>query len=202
VGGFLGLIMGIYGLISIFEMGMGIYLPFNVISYSGFVGFMGVMTYSMITGIEPNDYMNMLPISIEKVVKAKVTLYLMLTAIISTGYVVVIGLMRDEVSLIPLGLLTSYSTAIYIAAVTAYLTGLWTNTLFFDAKILAKFTALVVPGLTVLEVAAFWVSNIYALAIILGVSTLMLLVSKPLLDRVGGKWDGHAFSYVSNNTDW
>ena len=202
VGGFLGLIMGIYGLISIFEMGMGIYLPFNVISYSGFVGFMGVMTYSMITGIEPNDYMNMLPISVEKVVKAKVTLYLMLTAIISTGYVVVIGLMRDEALLIPLGLLTSYSTAIYIAAVTAYLTGLWTNTLFFDIKILAKFAALVVPGLTALEVAAFWVSNSYALAVILGVSIMMMLVSKPLLDRVGEKWDGKAFSYVSNNTDW
>lgn len=202
VGGFLGLIMGIYGLISIFEMGMGIYLPFNVLSYSGFVGFMGVMTYSMITGIEPNDYMNMLPISIEKVVKAKVTLYLILTAIISTLYVVGIGLLRNELSLIPLGLLTSYSTAIYIAAVTAYLTGLWTNTLFFDAKILAKFAAMVVPGLTALEVAAFWVSNSIALGVILLVSFVMLLVSKPLLDRVGDKWDKQVFSYVSNNTDW
>ena len=199
VGGLTGMLLGIYGLIWLFEEGMGILLPFNLISYSAFVGLMGVMTYSWMTSVEHNEALNLHPVGVEEVIKAKVILYLVISLSVSAVYVILIGLLRGETGMIPLGLLTASSTAVYVASVTAYLTGLWTNTLFFDVGVLSKFSLLVIPPLTIVEVSAFWINvSTVSLMVIVAVSVLSLLASKPLLGRVGEKWRGNSFSYSSS----
>jgi hypothetical protein len=178
---------------------MGILLPFNLVSYSGFVGLMGVMTYSWMTSVEHNEALNVHPVGVEEVIKAKVTLYLLICLPVLACYVTLIGLLRGETELIPLGMMTASSTAIYVASVTAYLTGLWTNTLFFDVGIITSFALYIIPPLTTIEVFAFWVnSGTMPVMIIIGVSVLSLLASKPLLERIGAKWRGHVFSYSSS----
>ncbi len=72
-------------------------------------------------------------------------LYFLLTAVVSFSYVVVIGFMNGEYTLLPLSLLIAGATTVYVAGVIARLTGIWTNTMLFDSRVLAKFAGAVVP---------------------------------------------------------
>jgi hypothetical protein len=198
VAGFVGLILGVYAVVWLFEAGVGIPLPLNVVSYAGFVGLLGVMTYSWITNVEHNESLNSMPVGVDRVVEAKVYLYLILAAGVSAGYVILMGLARNEANLIPLGLLVAGATSVYAVAVTAYLTGLWTNTMFFDARVLAKFSAAVVPPLTAIEMAALLMGSEALPAVVLTVaaSLLQIALSIPILRGLRGRWKGKGFSFA------
>lgn len=200
--GFIGLIVGVNFIIWLFEAGVGIPLPFNVVSYSGFVGLMGVMTYSWITSMESNEGLNAMPVTVDRVVAAKVVLNLLLTAGISAGYVVVIGLAKNEAALIPLGLLVAGGTSVYSVAVTARLTGLWTNTMFFDARVLTKFSAAVVPPLMAIELASIFMGIVTTISVYVTVvsSLIQILLSILIFRGVKGKWMEKTFSYAVTDT--
>jgi len=196
---FAGHLLAIYGMSWVFEAGVGVSLGFNVVFYSGFVGFMGVMTYSFLTNLEHNEYLNVQPVSVDMVVKAKLVLYFMLTAGVSASYVVGIGVLKDQLDLVPLGLLLAAATSVYVVGVTSYLTGLWTNTMFFDARVILKFCAAVVPPMIVVEVAALLtpVWPVQATQVVVAVSLLLLLASAPLLRRMEHRWVVAPFSFVN-----
>jgi hypothetical protein len=197
--GFAGTILGVYFIIWLFERGVGLPLPFNVVSYSGFVGFMGVLTYSWITNMEHNESLNTVPVTVYQIIGAKVTLYLLLTSGILAAYVVLIGLLRGEAALIPLGLLVAGGTSIYSVAVAAYLTGLWTNTLFFDVKVISKFALFVVPPLVVIEVGSTYMgSDLAVLGVIVAVSLMEAVLSVPIFGRVRGRWEKAPFAFTIN----
>lgn len=198
VAGFVGLILGVYAVVWLFEAGIGIPLPFNVVSYSGFVGLVGVMTYSWITNVEHNESLNSMPVSVDRVVEAKVSLYLLLTAGVSAFYVILIGLARGELSLVPLGLLVAEVTSVYVVAVTAYLTGLWTNTMFFDARVLVKFSLAVVPPLTAIEVASLFMESgaFPAVGLAVVVALIQLALSIPIIRGIRGMWESKPFSFA------
>lgn len=199
--GFAGTILGVYFIIWLFERGVGLPLPFNVVSYSGFVGFMGVLTYSWITNMEHNESLNTVPVTVYQIIGAKVTLYLLLTSGISAAYVVLIGLLRGEAALIPLGLLVAGGTSVYSVAVAAYLTGLWTNTLFFDVKVISKFALFVVPPLVVIEVGSMYMgSGLAVLGVIVAVSLMEAALSVPIFGRVRGRWEKAPFAFTINET--
>jgi hypothetical protein len=196
--GFVGLILGVYTVVWLFEASVGIPLPFNVVSYTGFLGLLGVMTYSWITNVEHNESLNSITIGVDRVIEAKVFLYLLLMAAVSAGYVIMIGLARNEINLIPLGLLVAGATSVYAVAVTAYLTGLWTNTMFFDARVLAKFSAAVVPPLTAIEMASLLMgSGVFpAVGLMATASLLQIAFSIPILRGLRSRWKGKGFSFA------
>lgn len=199
VSGFSGHLLAIYAVSWLFQSGFGIPINFNVIFYSGFVGFMGVMTYSFLTNLEHNEYLNVQPVSVDMVVKAKLAVYIIITSGITFIYVLLIGLLKNQLNLVPMGLIVSTSTSIFVVAVTAYLTGLWTNTMFFGAKTIIKFTAIVVPPLTLVEATAMLlpIRPILASQIIYSTSSILLLIAAILFSRLEKRWRGTSFSYVS-----
>ena len=196
---FTGHLLAIYSVSWLFQSGFGIPINFNVIFFSGFVGFMGVMTYSFLTNLDHNEYLNVQPVSVDMVVKAKLAIYLILTSGVTFGYVLLIGFLKNQLSMVPMGLVVSASTSLFVLAVTAYLTGLWTNTMFFGAKTIIKFTAIVVPPLTLIEVAAMIIQFRPTLAsqVIYGSSAALLLIAGLLFSRLEQRWRGTNFSYVS-----
>jgi len=196
---FAGHLLTIYGMSWVFEAGVGVSLGFNVVFYSGFVGFMGVMTYSFLTNLEHNEYLNVQPVSVDMVVRAKLVLYFVLTAGVSASYVVGIGFLKDQLSLVPLGLLLAGATSVYVVGVTSYLTGLWTNTMFFDARVILRFCAFVVPPMIVAEVAALMMPIRAGLAtpVVVAVSALLLVAAVPLLQRMERRWAAVPFSFVN-----
>jgi hypothetical protein len=197
--GFSGHLLAIYFVSWLFQSGFGIPINFNVVFFSGFVGFMGVMTYSFLTNLEHNEYLNVMPVSVDSVVKAKLSIYFVLTSGITVLYVVMIGLLKNQMHLVPMSLFVAASTSLFVVAVTAYLTGLWTNTMFFSAKTILKFTGIVVPPLTAIEIGTMLMQFTpdFALKLIYGTSALLFVVSIIVFRSLGNKWRGTTFSYVS-----
>jgi hypothetical protein len=195
---FSGHLLALYLMSWVFERGVGVNLGFNVVFYSGFVGFMGVMTYSFITNLEHNEYLNVQPVSVDQVVKGKLAVYFTLTAGVTALYVVGLGVVKHQMGMVPLGLLLAAATSVYVVGVTSYLTGLWTNTMFFDARIILKFCAAVVPPMIVAEIAALLMPVMPATAYaVVAVSMLLLLVSVPILRGLERKWADTSFSFVN-----
>jgi hypothetical protein len=199
VTGFSGALLVIYAVSWLFQSGFGIPINFNVIFFSGFVGFMGVNTYSSLTHLEHNEYLNVQPISVDMVVKAKLAVYLILTSGVIFSYVLLIGFFKNQLNLVPMGLIVSASTNLFVVAVTSYLTGLWTNTMFFGAKTIIKFAAIVMPPLTLIEMATTMIQfrPVLASHMIYGLSAALLLIAGLLFSKLEKRWHGTNFSYIS-----
>lgn len=199
IGGYSLHLVAVYFISWIFENGLGIPLGFNVLFFSAMVGFLGVLTYSSLTSVEHNEYLNVMPVSVDYLVKAKIIVYLLVTSVITVGYVILIGYVKGELSLIPLGLVVAAFNSVYVVAVTAYLTGLWTNTMFFGAKTIMGFIAFILPVVTVIEIGALLQPYLPGMSNVLIISSLLVeaIVSFLLLRGLGKRWSRATFSYAS-----
>jgi len=193
--GFLGPLLGIYAIIWLFRTGMGVPLDFNVVFYGGILGFLGLMTYSWLTNIEPNEFLNVQPVGVDEVIRAKLVLYFLLTTPISLGYLILIGGLNGEWRLLPIAALVGLSTMVYVAAVIGRMTGLRANTMLFDAGVLARFAAAIVPPLIIVELASFWLrtSPYLAMAILGALSAALLVASRYLLAGIKTRWSRSQF---------
>jgi len=199
--GLAGALLGVYLIIWFIETGIGLAFPFNTVSYSGFVGFMGVLTYSWITNMEHNESLNPLPVIVADVIKAKFVLHLILTAGISSGCVLLIAIARKETSLMFPSLLVAVANAVYAGAITAKLTGLWTNTMFFDVGVISRFAVTVIPSLFVMELLSLWIWYLETTAIyaIIAVAFLQIGAAVMILKGLHQKWRGVPFAFALIN---
>jgi len=200
VGGYSLHLFAIYFISWIFENGFGIPISFNVVFFSALVGFMGVLTYSSLTSIEHNEFLNVMPVSVDSLVKAKLVIYFLITSGVTIVYVVLIGFLKGEMMLVPQSLFVAGCNSIFVVAVTAYLTGLWTNTMFFGAKTILKFTLMIMPILIIIEMGALLLPYLseFSTLLIVSASTVEVLVSVFLFRRLNVQWGKASFSYISN----
>ncbi len=196
VGGFLGPLVAVYVLAWIFRAGIGVPITFNVVFYGVMVGFLGVMVWSWLTNVEPNEFLNVQPVTLGDVIRAKLVLYFLLTTGISYAYVIAIGLLGGEAVLLPVALLVAAATTVYVAGVTARLTGIWTNTMLFDARVLGKFAAAVIPPLVAVAILSFLMGSNpwWAAALLVALSLGLFAAARFLLDGVGPRWAQESFS--------
>ena len=117
--GFIGPLLGIYFIVSLFEISLGVEIDYNVIFYGSMIGFFGVMTYSWLNNFETNEFLNYQPVAVDMVIKAKLILYFLLTGCLSLVYVIGISVIRNEIDLLPLAVLIALVTNIYVVGVTA-----------------------------------------------------------------------------------
>ncbi|MGA1872049.1 MAG: hypothetical protein ACMUHY_00120, partial [Thermoplasmatota archaeon] len=193
--GFIAPLLAVYGLVYLIDQGLGSDLRFNVVFFGSLIGFFGVMTYSWLNNVELNETFDILPITVVEVIRVKLHLYFIFTTVISSVYIVVLGIIGDEVALIPLGLLVGLSTNFYVAYVTARLTGLKTNTMLLDAVTLTKFAILVTPPLILLVILSFSLEQGSWMPVL-----MMLVVSLSLLvlgiffrQGIKGRWKRERF---------
>ncbi|NLX46846.1 MAG: hypothetical protein GXY70_01550 [Euryarchaeota archaeon] len=176
--------------------GLNIPVGFNAVFYAAMVGFFGVLLYSWMTNTDLNDHFETLPVRVPQVIKAKLMAYFLLTTGVSTAFVTGISFLNGEVELLWLALIVLYCTTAYMILATAYLTGLNTNSFFFNPTVLTKFTAIsLLPDLLLtilsfsLQGGAWW-----ALAGILGVCGALLLLSLHFHRGIERKWSDASFS--------
>ena len=175
--------------------GLQVPVGFNTVFYAGMVGFFGVMLYNWLNNVDEMDYLATVPVSVPQVIRAKLLAFLLMTTWITVGFVVAIGWLNRDTRLLWLAIPVALITSAYMVTMTAYLTGLRTNSFLFDPGVLARFTVLsMVPdlGLTILSFTIdrdtpFAVAGIALMLAVLGGATYFLL------QGIEAKWRGHEF---------
>ncbi|MBM4236904.1 MAG: hypothetical protein FJ151_00255 [Euryarchaeota archaeon] len=175
--------------------GLAIPVGFNTVFYAGMVGFFGVLLYSWLTNLDLMDYYETVPVTVPKVIKAKLLAFFLVSIWISTSFVLAIAWINGETRLLWLALPVLYITAIYMVLATAYLTGLSPSSFLFNPEILVKFAAIsILPdlGLTILS---FSIDSapLYAIAGILLVCGVLVACAFLFYRGIEEKWGSAGF---------
>ena len=176
--------------------GLAVPVGFNSVFYGAMVGFFGVMLYSWLNNVDPADYLATLPVSVPRVIRAKLLAFLLLTTWIGIAFVVGVTALNGDLGLLWLALPVMLVTSAYMVVMTAYLTGLRTNSFLFDPGVLARFTAMsMLPdvGITILSFTAdrnlaFAATGIGLVLAVLGLTTYILYRG------IGPKWGRAEFT--------
>jgi len=176
--------------------GLSIPVGFNAVFYAAMVGFVSTLMYSWLNNIDLVEYYSMLPVTVPQLIKVRMVVFLVLTLGISAFFVVAISVVNGDLELLWLALIVMFVTSLYMVAVTAYLTGLKTNTFLFDTSVLGKFSVMsFLPdvGLTILSfsLVSDWKLAMMGIALVLG---SMLLATRILYKGIDGKWSKTAFA--------
>lgn len=175
--------------------GLAIPVGFNTVFYAAMVGFVAVLMYSWLNNIDLAEYYSLLPVTVPQLIKVRMLVFLLLTSGVSAFFVVAIALLNGETQLLWLALIVMAVTSVYIVAMTAYLTGLKTNSFLFDTSVLARFSVMsFLPDvcLTILSfsLTANWAIAVVGIALVLGVLTIATLI---LYRGIPAKWGSASF---------
>jgi hypothetical protein len=175
--------------------GLAIPVGFNAVFYAAMVGFVGVLMYSWLNNIDLSEYYSLLPVTVPKLIKIRVLVFLFLTLGISAFFVVAISILNGETRLLWLALIVMFVTSLYMVVMTAYLTGLKTNTFLFDTGVLMKFSLLSFFPDLCLTILSFSLQADWLIAL-LGISLVCgsLAISTVFFYRgIDEKWAGVPF---------
>jgi hypothetical protein len=175
--------------------GLAIPVGFNAVFYAAMVGFFGVMLYSWLTNIDAVDYFETLPVNVPMVIKAKLVSYFILTAIISTAFVLGIAVANQETQLLWLALPVLYITSAYMVIATAYLTGLSPNSVLFNPSVMTRFMVIsLLPDLCI-TILSFSISTqpLMAAAGIALVCFALLAMTLVFYRALNKKWSHTGF---------
>jgi hypothetical protein len=176
--------------------GLAIPVGFNAVFYAAMVGFIGVMMYSWLNNVDLAEYYDLLPVTVPQLIKTRIRVFLLLTMGISASFVVAISFLNAEVQLLWLALIVMFITSVYMVVMTAYLTGLKTNTFLFDTTVLAKFSVMsFLPDvcLTILSFSllANWRVAVVGIAVVLASMTIATWI---LFKGIEVRWSGISFA--------
>ena len=175
--------------------GLALPIGFNTVFYAAMVGFFGISLYNWLNNVDAMDYMATLPLTVPEVIRVKLIAYLLLTLGISTGFVVGIAWMNGDTRLLWLAVPVMAVTSLYSVVMTAYLTGLRTNTFLFDPGILFAFSAMSMVPDVGLAILSFTIDRSFAFAV-LGISVVLGslgLATLILYRRIDRRWARTAF---------
>ena len=176
--------------------GFRVPVGFNSVFYGAMVGFFGVLLYNWLNSVDAMDHYETLPLGVPKVIRSKLAAFLVLSTGISSVFVVGVSVLNGDVRLLWLAFPVMLVTSVYMVVMTAYLTGLRTNSFLFDPAILAQFSVMaMLPdlGLTILSFTVdrdpvFTIAGISLVLAVLAIATLVLYRG------IDGKWGRASFA--------
>ena len=187
----------ITGLSWFIEKGFAIPLGFNVIFYSAMIGYFQVITYSWLNNTDTVDYYESLPLTVSKVIKTKILVCVVIACGVSVAFVILIAALLGQLQLLILALPVMVVNILYIVTVTAYLTGLRTNSALFDITILLKFSFFSMIPLLFIMIQSRLISDLYYVtaASIGCICIIMVGVIILLYRAIDRKWAGVGFIF-------
>ncbi len=175
--------------------GLQVPVGFNTVFYAGMVGFFGVILYNWLNNVDATDYLATIPLSVPQLIRTKLIAFLLMTTWIGVLFVVALSWLNADTRLLWLAVPIVLVTSVYIVVVTAYLTGLRTNSFLFDPGVLARFSAMsMLPdfGLTILSFTIDRDLRFAATGIAL-VLTILAATTYMLSKGIEAKWRGAEF---------
>ncbi|UCE80841.1 MAG: hypothetical protein JSV94_06810 [Methanobacteriota archaeon] len=176
--------------------GLAIPVGFNTVFYAAMVGFISILMYNWLNNIDLSEYYSLMPVTVPQLIRARVIVFLVLTLGISAFFVVAISIINNDTELLWLALIVMFVTSLYMVALTAYLTGLKTNTFLFDTSVLAKFSIMSFLPDVCLTILSFSLRSDWtaAFAGIVVVLFSMLFTTLILYRGIEKKWMGFGFA--------
>jgi len=176
--------------------GLRVPVGFNSVFYGAMVGFFGVLLYNWLNNVDAMDYYATLPVSVPTVIRTKLLAFLVLTTGISTAFVVGVSALNNDMRLLWLALPVMFITSVYMVVMTAYLTGLRTNSFLFDPAVLAQFSVLAILPDLGLTILSFTVDRdpVYTVGGIILVLVVLTAATMVLYRGIDGKWGRHEFT--------
>ncbi|MEA3559972.1 MAG: hypothetical protein U9R75_12030 [Candidatus Thermoplasmatota archaeon] len=171
-------------------------LSLNMPFLAVMVSFFTMSIYTHITNMDHLDHDQTLPIRTSDLIRVKIRVYLMISMPLSVFFMLIAGsIMKD-----PVGLLLSLPLVLvmvpYMGYVTAYLTGLWTNSMLFDSSVFIKYIALAVGPLMFATILSMMMEEMDLISFI-GMAMIMIgsIISTIILSRsLEKKWKGAVLS--------
>jgi hypothetical protein len=176
--------------------GLSIPVGFNAVFYAAMVGFIGVMMYNWLNNVDLAEYYSLVPVTVPQLIRVRILVFLLLTLGISAFFVVAISILNGETNLLWLALVVMFVTSLYMVVMTAYLTGLKTNSFLFDTSVLVKFSILSFFPDLCLTILSFSLLADWAIALagILLVLASMGIITRMLYRGIEGKWGRTSFA--------
>ncbi|MFW3146693.1 MAG: hypothetical protein ACMUIE_07780 [Thermoplasmatota archaeon] len=161
---------GLVGFLQVFGSNA---IDFNMPFFAVMISFFTMSVYTHLTNMDYLDYDQTIPVRTSDLVRVKVWVYLMISLPLAVVILMVIALIRGDLR----GLFFSLPLVIvmvpYMGFVTAYLTGLWTNSMLFDASVFLRYMALTVGPLMFATLLSFLMDRILWISIF-GLALIML----------------------------
>ncbi len=176
---------GMVGLISGME---GIPVTFNLTFFAVMVSFFAMSTYAHLSNIDFLEFDQTIPIDTPKLIKVKVRVYLLLSLPMAIAFLVIMSIIMGDMEGLLYGLPLVLVAVPYMGYVTAYLTGLWTNSLLFDPSVFLKyiiFTVLPLMFSTILSLmmVEMFLESIIGIAVILAMGIAAIKIISGSIDR-------------------
>lgn len=160
-------------------------LDIPLVFYAVFIGYLSTLVYSWLNNIDPPSSMVTLPVTVSQVIKRKITLFSVFSCGVALLYLVGLGYFLGDLDILWVSLVCMGSTTFYVAAVTAWLCGLYPNTRLFDGSVLVQYLAAILPVLIVLSILSFMRSYLE----IVVVSVIVLGFSLWMYRNLGRKYE-------------
>ncbi len=155
-------------------------LVIPLVFYAVFIGYLSTLVYSWLNNIDPPSSMATLPVTTAKVIKKKIALFLIFSFGVAAVYLVILGYLLNDFARLPLSVVVMGSTAFYVAAITAWLCGLYPNTRLFDGSVLAQYLGAILPVLILMSILSFMEAYSHLFVVSLSVLLVSFLVYRAL----------------------
>jgi hypothetical protein len=155
--------MGLVGILSGFDQGS---LDFNMPFFAVMVSFFTMSIYTNLVNTDFLEFDQTIPIRTSDLIRAKLTIYLLMAIPISMIFLVLVSLATGDMVGLVFALPLVLVMVPYMGYVTAYLTGLWTNSMLFDASVFLRYLVLTVLPLMMATLLSFLMENILMISVI------------------------------------
>jgi len=188
-------ILALAGLIGGIE---GSPIQFNMVFFSVMLSFFTVSIYANLVNMDYLDFDQTMPVSTTEYIGIKVVAHSLLALPISVSMLLVIAIAVGDLTGLLLGIPVVIVAVPYMGYVTAYLTGLWTNSLLFDSSVFVRYLIFTVLPLMSATMLSYLMDHFLLASIIgLGVVVLAELITVLYLRRgIEKKWMWASLSSV------
>ncbi len=165
-------------------------IDFNMPFFAVMVSFFTMSIYTNLVNTDFLEFDQTIPVRTSDIIRVKLMMHMIIAVPISVFFLVVIAVATGDIR----GLLFAIPLALvmvpYMGYVTAYLTGLWTNSMLFDASVFLRYMTLTVLPLMMATLLSFLMDTIFVISIIgLGLITISGIISTIFLSRsLDKKW--------------
>jgi len=134
---------------------------FNSIFFSSMVSVFTVSVYTNLVNLDHLDFDQTVPLDVPMMIRAKVKLHLLISLPVSMAMIVGIGVSIGDLAGLLIGVPLAFVTVVYMGFVTAYLTGLWTNSMLFNASVFLQYIAFTILPVIYATVLSYTIQRVF-----------------------------------------